>query len=74
VTKDTSVSGWSRGGSRTRGGDPGRGLVTQRAVRPLGLVFISPIQVAVSDRASLMPSKFSIAGNSFRDRPWKFSA
>ena len=46
MTKGTSVCGWSRGlgrgGSRTRGGEPGRGLVTQRAVWPLGVVFVSP--------------------------------
>ena len=46
MNKATSVCGWSRGlgrgGSRTRGGEPGRGLVTQRAMRPLGVVLISP--------------------------------
>jgi len=40
------VCGWSRGfvrgGSRTRGGEPSRGLVTQRTVWPLGVVFVSP--------------------------------
>jgi hypothetical protein len=37
------VCGWSRGlgrgGSRTRGGEPDRGLVAQRAVWPLGVVY-----------------------------------
>ena len=28
MTKGSSVCGWSRGGSRTRGGEPGRGLVS----------------------------------------------
>ena len=46
MTKGSSVCGWSRGlgrgGSRTRGGEPGRGLVTQRAVWPLGVVIVSP--------------------------------
>ena len=40
------MCGWSRslgrGGSRSRGGEAGRGPITQRAVRPPGVVFISP--------------------------------
>ena len=46
MTKATSVCGWSRGlgrgGSRTRGGEPGQGLVTQRTVWPPGVVIVSP--------------------------------
>ena len=40
------MCGWSRGlgpgGSRTRGGEPGRGPITQRTVWSLGVVFVLP--------------------------------
>ena len=43
---DSRVCGWSRGlgrgESRTRGGEPGRGLKAERAVRPSVVVIVLP--------------------------------
>ena len=41
MTKGSSVCGRRRGLDRG-GGEPGRGLVTQQTVRPLGIVLVSP--------------------------------